>query len=88
MQRNYFLEKGYKQFLLKNKTRATRKEFICELLFSFNFFHVFFIEVLNIILNQNKNMHIFTRKISKVEQHSLRTSFCRLVQTLQFFLKK
>ena len=63
MQRNHLLKKDYKQFLVKSKTRASRKFFIFELFFNFKNFHVFLIKLLNIIsIDQNQNMHIFFKK--------------------------
>ena len=60
MQRNHLQEKGYKQLLVKNETRAARKIFISDHILNFNFFHVFVVKVLNIIsLDQKRNMHIF-----------------------------
>ena len=70
MQRNHLKKKGYEQFLVKKKIGAIRKKFSFDLFFNLNFFHVFLIKVLNIIsTNQNRYMHDFTRKNSKVELH-------------------
>ena len=63
MQRNHLQKKGYKQFLVKNETRAARNFFIFDLFSNFKNFHVFLVKVLNIIsLDQNRNMHIFYKK--------------------------
>ena len=59
-----FVEKGYKQFLVENKTRAALgKKIISDRFFNFNFFHVFLVKLLNIILvDQKRNMHIFYKR--------------------------
>ena len=63
MQRNHFKKKGYKQFLVKNKIGAPIifKKF--DFFLNFNFFHVFLVKLLNIILvEKNRNMHIFYKR--------------------------
>ena len=58
-----FIEKDYKQFLVKIETKATRILFIFDIFFNFDFFHVFLVKVLNIkSADQNRNMHSFYKR--------------------------
>ena len=55
--------KNYKQFLVKNKSGATRKELIFDSFFQLKFFLVFFFKFLNIIcLDQIQKSHIFYKE--------------------------
>ena len=56
-----FIEKDYKQFLVKNESVVITKNQI--LTFFPNFFHVYFVKVLDITsIDQDKNMHSFYKK--------------------------
>ena len=55
--------KSYKQFLVKNDSRAARKKIIFDFFFHLNFFSVFFFKFLNIeCLDQIQKSHIFYEK--------------------------
>ena len=54
--------KSYKQFLVKNKSGAARKNFFLTL-FSIEFFSVFFFKFLNTVCpNQIQKSHMFNKK--------------------------
>ena len=55
--------KSYKQFLVKNESRAARKKMIFDFFFQLKFFLVFFFKFLNIIcLDQIQKSHIFYKE--------------------------
>ena len=55
-----FMNKGYKQFLVKNEIKASISFLILDLFSNFKFFHVFLVKVLSIILDdQNRNSSNF-----------------------------
>ena len=57
--------KSYKQFLVKNKSRAARKKIIYDFFFQLNFFSVFFFKFLNIVcLDQiQKSLIVYKKKL-------------------------
>ena len=55
--------KSYKQFLVKNKSGAARKNFFFDSFFQLNFFFVFFFKFLNIVfLDQIQKSHMLNKK--------------------------
>ena len=55
--------KSCKQFLVKNKSGATRKNFFFDFFFQLNFFSVFFFKFLNIVCpDRIQKSHMFNKK--------------------------
>ena len=82
--------KHYKQFLVKNKTRAPRKKFNSDLFFQLKFYLVLFVKFLNIVcLNQIQKSHIFDKKkLQSLNQATKKKFQMNVVHLWNFFLKK
>ena len=73
--------KSYKQFLVKNKSGATRKKKKFDFFFQLNFFSIFFFNFLIIIyLNQ------IQKKLVKFELGHQKKNLDECSSTLEFFL--
>ena len=70
----------------RNKRGAARKFFIFNFLLSSDFYHGFFITILNVtVADRNQSMHICLKKNSLVELQSSKTFFAWLSSKFPIF---